>query len=263
MFPIPGSRHRKKRVGRGRGSGTGGQSGRGSKGQLSRANRGGLKVGFEGGQTPIYRQLPKFRIQKGHKKKKYELIKLENIKLLEDNEIVNPQILLDRKIITKPNKGRKLYKVVGDRKLREEDFINLEELNDVYNEINSNEEYNDENITDNIENNEDIINNNNDTNDEINTFVSSLNTLDEYFPKNLTVYAHAFTESSRKIIEENNGRCILLSTTRTWLTVEENEELKKKRVLLSKLKKLKLKEKIKLINQYKKMKENEINNEVN
>ena len=53
----PGSRHAKKRVGRGIGSGLGKTAGRGGKGQTAR--KGGAKAGFEGGQMPIYRRLPK------------------------------------------------------------------------------------------------------------------------------------------------------------------------------------------------------------
>ena len=53
----PGAKHSKKRVGRGLGSGLGKTAGRGGKGQTAR--KGGAKAGFEGGQMPIYRRLPK------------------------------------------------------------------------------------------------------------------------------------------------------------------------------------------------------------
>lgn len=239
LFPIPGSRHRKKRVGRGRGSGNGGQSGRGSKGQLSRAGRGGLKVGFEGGQTPIYRQLPKFRIQKGRKKTVYELIKLDHLRQVLPDEEVTPTLLLERGIITKPNKQRKLYKVVGDRQERLEDFISEEELEKAtqnLNEIVENWSEDSENPSENSDNS-----------------TEASEDFDFSFPQRLTVYAHAFTASSRKVIEENGGRCVLLSPTRPTMTLEESEELRKKREMLSKLKKLKLKEKIKMIKQFKEM----------
>ena len=58
LKPAPGSKHRKKRVGRGPGSGQGKTAGRGAKGQNSRAG-GGTKPGFEGGQMPLTRRLPK------------------------------------------------------------------------------------------------------------------------------------------------------------------------------------------------------------
>ena len=58
LKPKPGARTRRKRIGRGRGSGMGKTSGRGTKGQLSRAGS-SVRPGFEGGQMPIYRRLPK------------------------------------------------------------------------------------------------------------------------------------------------------------------------------------------------------------
>ncbi len=59
LYPFPEERKNKKRLGRGRGSGTGCTSGKGNKGQNSRSGTGG-KVGFEGGQMPLSRRLPKF-----------------------------------------------------------------------------------------------------------------------------------------------------------------------------------------------------------
>ncbi len=58
LYPAQGAKHRKKRVGRGPGSGTGKTAGRGVKGQRSRAG-GGVRPGFEGGQMPLIRRLPK------------------------------------------------------------------------------------------------------------------------------------------------------------------------------------------------------------
>jgi|UniRef100_A0A7V6A4U6 large subunit ribosomal protein L15 len=58
LSPAPGAKHKKKRVGRGPGSGWGTTAGRGSKGQNSRAG-GGVKAGFEGGQMPLTRRIPK------------------------------------------------------------------------------------------------------------------------------------------------------------------------------------------------------------
>ena len=58
LKPAPGSRKASKRVGRGTGSGSGKTSGRGHKGQNARSG-GGVRPGFEGGQNPIYRRLPK------------------------------------------------------------------------------------------------------------------------------------------------------------------------------------------------------------
>src|SRR6188474_621646 len=59
LSPNPGSTKERKRVGRGRGSGTGKTSGRGTKGQKARTGHHGARVGFEGGQMPMQRRLPK------------------------------------------------------------------------------------------------------------------------------------------------------------------------------------------------------------
>lgn len=78
LRPAPGSAHRKIRKGRGMGSGKGGSAGYGMRGQLSRGGR-PTRPGFEGGQTPLYRRIPKLRGQPmgpGHTKTVYGLIKV-------------------------------------------------------------------------------------------------------------------------------------------------------------------------------------------
>lgn len=115
LFPIPGSVKRFKRVGRGISAGQGGSCGRGMRGQKSRKG-GGVRIGFEGGQTPLYRRLPKYcGLMKGHKKTIYELIKLSMLNSIPDNSVVDASTLLSMGVLTKANKGRKIYKVVGDR----------------------------------------------------------------------------------------------------------------------------------------------------
>ncbi len=117
IFPIPGSRKKPKRIGRGYGAGQGGSCGKGMRGQNSRKG-GGTRPGFEGGQTPLYRRLPKIkRPQRGHTKKIYEIIKLQVLNLIGPNTEVDADRLLEERLITKPNKGRKLYKVLGDGEL--------------------------------------------------------------------------------------------------------------------------------------------------
>ncbi len=82
MSPAPGARHRPKRVGRGVGSGLGKTSGRGQKGQKAR-NSGGIgKVGFEGGQMPLQRRLPKFGFTNSpkHPWREVTLLQLERLR---------------------------------------------------------------------------------------------------------------------------------------------------------------------------------------
>lgn len=115
LRPAPGSRKRKKRKGRGDASG-GASCGFGMRGQKSRSGR-SVRPGFEGGQTPLYRRIPKFvgrPMGPGHKKTEYALIKLEYLNECADGEIVTFQSLYDKGVMTK-QKRRSIFKVVGGR----------------------------------------------------------------------------------------------------------------------------------------------------
>ena len=111
LYPAPGSRHAKKRVGRGPGSGKGKTSARGENGQLSRAG-GGKRAGFEGGQTPLARRLPKLPGFKNINRVEYVPV---NVKTLEERfeagEVVDRDSLIEKNII---KKYEKLVKVLGD-----------------------------------------------------------------------------------------------------------------------------------------------------
>lgn len=112
---IPGSRKARKRVGRGTAAGQGGSCGKGMRGQNSRKG-GSVRAGFEGGQIPLYRRLPKYvgKPMKGHTKTTYELIKLSMLNDVSDNETVDFKSLVEKGITTKENKGR--GRAVGGRK---------------------------------------------------------------------------------------------------------------------------------------------------
>jgi len=102
-----GAKHKKKRVGRGPGSGWGKTSGRGHKGQNSRSG-GGVPASFEGGQMPLIRRLPK-RGFKNPFSKKYNIINLETIeKKYSEGETVSVESLLEKKIIKKALDGVKI-----------------------------------------------------------------------------------------------------------------------------------------------------------
>lgn len=112
----PGARKRFLRVGRGIAAGQGGSCGRGMRGQKSRSGNGaGVRAGFEGGQTPLYRRLPKYvgKPMRSHVKTIYELIKLDVFNAVAANSEVDASSLLEAGIITKANKGRTVYKVIG------------------------------------------------------------------------------------------------------------------------------------------------------
>src|SRR5688572_15177147 len=80
LKPARGSRHRRKLLGRGEGSGHGQTATRGMKGQRSRAGDGKM-VGFEGGQVPLIRRLPKRGFNNAHFHKKYQAVNLEQLEL--------------------------------------------------------------------------------------------------------------------------------------------------------------------------------------
>jgi len=107
----PGAREARKRVGRGLGSGLGKTAGRGGKGQTARA--GGGKPGFEGGQMPIYRRLPKRGFNKPNRER-FNEVNLERIQSaidagrLDSGQPVTPEALLAAGVITKPHDGVRL-----------------------------------------------------------------------------------------------------------------------------------------------------------
>ncbi|MDO4593994.1 MAG: 50S ribosomal protein L15 [Tissierellia bacterium] len=105
---------KKKRVGRGHGSGKGKTSGRGQDGQNSRSG-GGVRVGFEGGQMPLFRRIPK-RGFTNNFKKQYEVLNVSDLNRFEDGTEVTPELLFEQKILNK-NKAKDGVKILGDGEL--------------------------------------------------------------------------------------------------------------------------------------------------
>lgn len=101
-----GSRKARKRVGRGTSSGYGKTAGRGQKGQLSRSG-GKTRIGFEGGQMPLFRRMPK-RGFNNINRKEYVIVSLSDLNQFEAGSTVDAQALLDSKIIKKQLAGVKL-----------------------------------------------------------------------------------------------------------------------------------------------------------
>lgn len=98
-----------KRLGRGTGSGQGKTAGRGQKGQKSRSGK-KPRPGFEGGQMPLYRRLPKRGFTNIHKKE-YAIINIDELNRFEDNTIVTPELLVEEGIVKKLASG---VKVLGN-----------------------------------------------------------------------------------------------------------------------------------------------------
>jgi large subunit ribosomal protein L15 len=110
LRPTKGSVHRRKRVGRGYGSGRGGHaSGRGTKGQKSRSG-GGPRLGFEGGQTPIWMRFPK-RGFCNFARVEYACVNVDTLDArFEERAEVNPEVLEEKKLV----KGRDVrIKILG------------------------------------------------------------------------------------------------------------------------------------------------------
>ena len=112
LQPAEGSVKKRKRVGRGTGSGTGKTSARGQKGQKSRSG-GGVRPGFEGGQMPLSRRLPK-RGFKNIFAKHYATINIGDLEVFEDGTEINAEFLKEVGFIKKTMDG---LKVLGEGEL--------------------------------------------------------------------------------------------------------------------------------------------------
>lgn len=106
LSPAPGSRKERKRLGRGTSSGTGKTSGRGHKGQNARSG-GGVRPGFEGGQNPLYRRLPK-RGFVNPTRKEYTVLNIEDLNSFAAGTEVTPEFLLDNNIVKNARSGIKI-----------------------------------------------------------------------------------------------------------------------------------------------------------
>jgi len=106
LSPAAGSRKAPKRVGRGTGSGLGRNAGKGEKGQKARSG-GGVRPGFEGGQMPLYRRLPK-RGFTNIFAKEYSALNVDRLNIFEDGTVVTPELLLEKKIVKKSKNGVKI-----------------------------------------------------------------------------------------------------------------------------------------------------------
>ena len=108
LSPAPGSTKSAWRKGRGVGSANGKTAGRGHKGQNARTG-GGVRPGFEGGQIPLYRRLPKRGFTNSLFKKEYAIINLETLdKLFNDGDAVSMETLLEKGVIRKELNGLKV-----------------------------------------------------------------------------------------------------------------------------------------------------------
>ena len=104
LQPAAGSKKTRTRVGRGLGSGLGKTSGRGQKGQNSRSG-GGVRSGFEGGQMPLYRRLPKRGFNNSVFARQYAEVNVEQLNRFEDGAVVDPVALIEAGILKNVRDG--------------------------------------------------------------------------------------------------------------------------------------------------------------
>lgn len=107
LAPNPGAKHERKRLGRGIGSGLGKTSGKGHKGQNARAG-GGVRPGFEGGQTPLTRRLPKRGFSNEPFRVRYAVVNVEDLDRFEAGTVVTPELLEESRVCKGATKGVKV-----------------------------------------------------------------------------------------------------------------------------------------------------------
>ncbi len=114
LRPRPGSRHRVKRLGSGESSGHGKTSGKGHKGQKARSG-GSIRLGFEGGQMPLIRRLPKRGFNNAAFHKNYAIVNLDSLNSFKAGTTVNEELLRESKLIRGNFAG---IKILGDGELK-------------------------------------------------------------------------------------------------------------------------------------------------
>ena len=114
LRPRPGSRHRVKRLGCGESSGHGKTSGKGHKGQKARSG-GSIRLGFEGGQMPLIRRLPKRGFNNAAFHKRYAIVNLSDLNVFEAGAVVNEQLLRESNLVRGHFAG---IKILGDGELK-------------------------------------------------------------------------------------------------------------------------------------------------
>jgi large subunit ribosomal protein L15 len=113
LRPRPGSRHRVKRLGSGESSGHGKTSGKGHKGQKARSG-GSIRLGFEGGQMPLIRRLPKRGFNNARFHKTWAVVNLSDLNAFKAGSVVNEQLLRESKLVRGTVAG---VKILGNGEL--------------------------------------------------------------------------------------------------------------------------------------------------
>ena len=127
IHPNEGATATRKRLGRGVGSGLGKTSGKGHKGQNARSG-GGVRPGFEGGQLPLFRRLPKRGFSNANFKTEYAVINLSDLNRFEDGAVVTPELLKEMGLVKNQLDG---IKVLGNGTLEKKLVVKAHKFSDV------------------------------------------------------------------------------------------------------------------------------------
>jgi large subunit ribosomal protein L15 len=122
--PRPGARKRKKRIGCGESSGHGKTSCKGHKGQMARAGR-GIRPGFEGGQMPLFRRLPKKGFSNDQFRDVYETVNVGALNVFEDGSVVNETSLREKNLV---NRVCDAIKILGTGELSRKLTVEIKSL---------------------------------------------------------------------------------------------------------------------------------------
>jgi large subunit ribosomal protein L15 len=124
LRPRPGSRHRVKRLGCGESSGHGKTSGKGHKGQKARSG-GSIRLGFEGGQMPLIRRLPKRGFNNAAFHKHYAVVNLSDLNAFEAGTVINEELLRESNLVHGHFAG---IKILGDGELKHELQVQVDKI---------------------------------------------------------------------------------------------------------------------------------------
>ena len=124
LRPRPGSRHRTKRLGCGESSGHGKTSGKGHKGQKARSG-GSIRLGFEGGQMPLIRRLPKRGFNNAAFHKHYAIVNVSDLNAFEAGTVVNEQLLRESNLIRGHFAG---IKILGEGELKHDLQVQVDKI---------------------------------------------------------------------------------------------------------------------------------------
>ena len=126
LKPRPGAKHRVKRLGQGESSGKGKTSGKGHKGQKARSG-GSIRLGFEGGQMPLIRRIPKRGFNNAAFKREYAIVNLSDLNRFADGATIDEATLLEAKLIRGKYVG---VKVLADGEITRKLTISVDKVTD-------------------------------------------------------------------------------------------------------------------------------------